>query len=328
MGLVDDYKKGAQDALDSLTGQTKPLHKVYKEVIGSEVWSITGSDWDKVYGYRFSIIAKKSVWYFTLPIPPQNLVIKPLMASKVTPTMGGIVEETTGIQMWSIQMSGTTGISATRAEKDWLGTETPAANVQRKDVAKKFRDNISTTGLLAGIAANLNRTIAKVGGVADVIVDAAGSAAESLGSGDFKSVAADIAAGFVGAAVTALLPPLPYSGSAVNENSNGFTEAQELQKFFYMYSKLKGLAPKEYILRFTCFKTNQDWQVAVKDFSLQISSQNPNLYKYSIVLQGWDIKAPGDKRKAFDRFSRSGDLHSVNTISVGTMQSLASKIHL
>jgi len=313
-GAVNDVAKklGLKSPFTADGGNKSDLLDAFEKETGGKNWVINGADWYEVYGYQFSIVSvsgsEKAEFKFTLPIPPQSLMIKPVMASRATPTIGGVVEETSGVTFWMIQMSGTTGVAVSRSESD---------QTKRAEMAKVFRDNISTTGLLSGVSANLNRTISKIGGVADKAIDAFGRVSNAISSGDYAGAIGDAAAGFVGAANTALLPPLPYSESAVNQVSNGFTEAQELQKFFYMYSKVKDKNPNKYSLKFKCYKTNQEWRVIVKDFSLQISAQNPNLYKYSISLQGWDcMPIDGrDKVKPFDRLNPGGDLSSVNTVT-------------
>lgn len=316
---------GVKSPFDTSTTSATSLEEAFTKDAKGNTWTINGADWYQVYGYQFSInmsdgkTTTADKFTFTLPIPPQSFMVKPVMATRATPTIGGVVEETSPVTFWMIQMQGTTGIATARGQGD---------EANRKEMAKSFRDNITTTGLLSGLSANLNKVVSKIGGVADQAIDAFGRV---KGAFDDKknplSAIPEAAAGFVGAANTALLPPLPYSTSAVSQNGNGFTEAQELQKFFYMYSKIKGQSPDKYSLKFKCYKTNQEWQCIVKEFSLQISAQNPNLYKYSISLQGWDCKAISDKDKiAFDRLSPTGDLKSVNTITSKSAKKLSTKL--
>ena len=335
MGFLDTVKSavntgakalGLESPFDGDSTVAAALETEYLEQYksdGGKIWSVKGADWYQVYGYQFAVnvsLGKDTAvdaFKFTLPIPPQSFMVKPVMASRATPTIGGVVEETSAVVFWMVQMQGTTGIAVNRGEND--GTS-------RNEVAKSFRDNITTTGLLSGVSANLNKVISKVGGVADKAIDAFGRVSDAIKTGDFLDAASSAAEGFVGAANTALLPPLPYSSSAVSQEGNGFTEAQELQKFFYMYSKLKGKSPNKYSLIFRCYKTNQEWDVIVKDFSLQISAQNPNLYKYSISLQGWNCRAVGDKeRKPLDRLGSKGDLKSVNTLTSGVLAKVSVK---
>jgi hypothetical protein len=313
----------------------------------AEKFRIVGQDWYKVFGYQFVILANgkdsepgksnnsaidkikgaaktlanlftgqknadgpsedtAETKYYTLPIPPQSLMIKPLIASQATPTLGGVVEETSDNVLWMISMQGTTGIAPSRA----MNGDT----IDRRSVAKQFRDTISTTGLLAGITGQLNKTISKIGGA----LDSALSAAESFKEGNI--------AGGIGNAVdiagAVTMPSIPYSGSAVSEKSNGFTEIQELSKFIDMYNSLKHKNPKKYKLVFRMFKTNQQWNCIIQDFSIQKSAQSPHLWRYNLVLKCWSLQtvsAQMSKDAEFNRFAAGGDLKSVNTIGLGAL---------
>lgn len=299
--------------------------------VGRKLWYIDAQDWYKVFGYRFSIayvdpskpngnidealninsgeenLGPVSWKHFTLPIPPSQLVVKPVFPSRVTSTLGGVVEETSAVKFWMVSMAGTTGTSISRLKED---------QHSRVKMASKFREAIETTGLLAGVSANINSAVSKFGGIADGLINAG----QSLASGDI----AGALGGVTGSLNNALLPPIPYNSSAVDNRANGFTEAQELQKFFFIYNALKGKHPKNFALMFTNFKTDQSWRCVIKDFSLQQSAENPYLYRYSISLQCWDVRASKDlfgssSRASFDRFAPGGDLGPVNTLSAKQM---------
>ena len=309
-------------------------------------WFIDGTDWYKVFAYQFVVstggdptvpkgksfgdifnkeatgglisqlgefaaskapIVPKSELIYALPIPPQSLVIRMIPASQATPTVGGVVEETSGNTFWLINMSGTTGIAVTRSAD---------GGTKRAEVAKQFRDKITTTGLMSGPLAGVNAAISKIGGIADSAI----GVGAALASGDITGA---INAGVDGAN-NALLPPLPYSGSGVDRETNGYTEAMELHRFLYTYSKLKGVKPSQYSLSFRNYKTNQEWDCILQDFQLQQSAQSPMLYKYSITLKCWGVRPPGgDRSKAeFDRFGPNGDLNQVSVIDPMQMAKL------
>lgn len=313
MGFIDDVTNKFSDALkgNTLKGNSETFEAQYPN--SQELWSVDGESWHKVFAYQFKIVKKtnniQEDYYFTLPIPPSTLQIKPVIPSKVTATIGGVVEENSPVSFWVISMSGTTGIAVSRAEGD---------ENTRRQVAGKFRDTISTTGLLSGTFANVDRIVNKAVGVIDSagnIVSRAQDALAAPGLSSFSALSGEV----VGAVSNALLPSLPYSSSAVSGSTNGFTEAEELQKFFYIYQRLKSENPSDYTLYFINYKTQQQWRVIIKDFSLQKSAQNPMLYRYNIALQGWDI-LPANKADTveFDRFGKDGDLKSVNTMGFGS----------
>lgn len=314
MGFFDDVTDSVKGIVKNTAGAPDTWNDLYITETGegeNSLWSVNGEDWAKCFAYQFKVVRTggKS-YYYTLAIPPQSYQVKPIIPSRVTATIGGVVEENSEVKFWIINMAGTTGIGVSRAEGD---------EKLRKQVAGKFRDTISTTGLLSGTFANVDRIINKAVGVLDAagnIIKAAGDVASNPGLNSVSSLTGEV----VGAVNNALLPALPYSSSSVNGVTNGFTEAEELQKFFYIYQRLKSENPSDYSLYFINYKTNQQWRVIVKDFSLQKSAQNPMLYKYNIVLQGWDVlpssQDPAD-RQEFDRFGKNGDLKSVNTMAAG-----------
>lgn len=324
----------------NLTGLSKIMGKFEDEGPPStEKFKIVGQDWYKVFGYQFGIIyenesvqkskkqdlfssikntflngaksdSNEKSKFYTLPIPPQSLIIKPIIASQVTPTFGGVVEETSQNVLWQINMQGTTGIAPSR---DINGNA-----IDRSEVAKNFRETISTTGLLAGISGQLQSVTAKVGGAIDSLISAGGA---------FRG--GDIAGG-IGNAISAIntlaKPPLPYSGSGVSEQSNGFTEIQELAKFFHEYNDLKHREPRSYRLIFRMFKTNQQWNCIIDDFSIQKSAQSPHLWRYNITMTCWGLQVIGANVAGsgeFDRFGPGGDLASVNTVGLASSKTLS-----
>jgi hypothetical protein len=301
-------------------------------------WTINGIDWYKVFAYQFVVktypaersknrssalaalggslgvtVAQRPSGeiIYALPIPPQSLSVRMISASQATPTVGGVVEETGANVFWLINMSGTTGVAVSRASD---------GGIKRSEVAQQFRDKITTTGLMSGPLAGINSAISKIGGIADSLMGAGKAAL----SGNF----AGAIGGVVGAANTALLPPLPYSGSGVSKDTNGYTEMMEFHRFLYTYSKLKSSNPPGYSLAFRNFKTNQEWDCIVQDFQIQQSAQSPMLYKYNIVLKCWGIRPPGgDRSKAeYDRFGPNGDLNAVNTVDPFQMAKLGKKM--
>lgn len=335
------------DPIYSAEGPESDLFPEGEGKKGAKVpWAITGTDWHKVFAYQFVVVnekeeeekekkseglfkdfvnnfvqglketfagpaesTQKREFYYTLPIPPQSMAIRMIPASQATATIGGVVEETSENVFWTIAMSGTTGIGVTRGETGVVGG--------RNKVATQFRDKITTTGLMSGPLAAVNGVLSKVGGVADAGL----GAAAALGSGDLTG----FASGVVGAINTALLPPLPYAGSGIDRESNGFTEMQELHRFLYTYSKLKATNPHNYKLKFRNFKTNQQWDCILQDFQIQQNAQNPMLQRYNIILKCWNVKPVGADARAsaeFDRFGPDGDLKAVSIISVDQMAKL------
>jgi hypothetical protein len=266
---------------------------------GDGFWSIDPQAWYKVYPYQFIVRGGQTPYYFTLPIPPQSLLIKMVPASQATATIGGVVEETNTNLFWLINLMGTTGTAVTRLDSD-IQT--------RKQMATKFRGRLETTGLIAGVAATAQAVVSKIGNVADAVIS-------GVESGDIGGVIG----GVTGAISAAGLPNQPWAGSQVDGQSNGFSEMQELHRFLYAYSRLKNVSPGLWTLWFASHKTDQQWQVSLQDFTIQQSAQNPHLYKYNIQLKAWgigSITASGGQNVDYDRFGPNGDLKAVNTLGL------------
>lgn len=337
----------------------KPVDPIYTEAKTKEVfsegkstpWEIVGTDWHKVYAYQF-VIAKLETpaqdtaqpgnfftnfggigaaitaavsaigietsgestpptdyFYYTLPIPPQSYNEKMVIASQATATIGGVVEETNKNVFWNISMGGTTGIAVTRGATDVTNG--------RNKMATIFRDTIKTTGLMSGALAQVNSVLSQVGGIADQVIQTG----TALANGDIGGAAAAA----VQAAQTKLLPAMPYAGSAVDRETNGFTEAHELMRFLYTYSALRDSNPDGYHLFFRNYKTGKQFRCIIQDLSLQQSVQDPMLVRYTIVLKCWDVVplSEAEKSKAeYDRFGPGGDLYPSALINLDQMNKL------
>jgi hypothetical protein len=302
---VDNLSKKFKDLKNLVNGAITPSSEtgIYK-LLGSKPWEFTGEDWYKVFAYQFIVEGGPEKFYYTLPIPPQSYVVKQVTASQATATLGGVVEETGSNVFWLISMSGTTGTAISRAAGD---------EDLRKEVATQFRDKISTTGLLSGPLAGVQQAISKVGGVLGKSIDILDSAKDGDIVGAVSGTASTVNA--------ALLPNIPYNASAVTQDSNGFTEALEMQRFFFAYSKAKEQNPNLRMV-FRNYKTGQEWRCILQDPQFQQSVQNPMLIRYNINLKAWDVKSVSESQKAIDRFGPNGDLKEVVTISPTTMKNL------
>jgi len=253
-----------------------------------------GKNWYKQFPYEIEVRYfddpekqdKYQRFIYSLPIPPESLQTSMIPASSVTPTLDGVVEETSFNIFHQINLSGTTGIATNR--EDFGIVET--SNVMDSTApSEKFRGVIKNLGLVSGVAQKGEFVINTV---KDLI----------------KKDAYDILNSVAGT-----FPMQNYN--AVNMKANGYTEIHLFHKFLHAYSLLKSKKPQNYKLYFNNVKDDHSFQVVLRNFLISKSKDSPFLYRYSIAFQGWDLNSMeglGDYLET-DRFE--GDLGMIRTFS-------------
>jgi hypothetical protein len=340
--LVKEAIAGGKRAVDSMLGIKPPTPKpdggansvaqLLKEAYSkkSPFYSVTAEDWYKTFPYRFKIVVKGKPTYYSLPIPPEALSYQMVSASQLIPTLGGVVEETSPTVFWQIALSGTTGIGISRPYSDETDTlDKPASG-----------ENSFRTVLKGGLLAN---TFNKVLNATDAVKGAWGQGAE--GAFGLLEGLASTAQRYNTSAVKNYIPEespgsklasavgLDFSrfGSQKPNATNGYVEIHLLHNFLNSYSHLKENDPDNVSLYFESQKDNMQWQVIVKNFGFQKNAAQPYLYKYNIVLQGFDLsQVGGGARTPVDRFGTDGDLGGVSSFTLSgaseRAQSLTRKI--
>lgn len=343
MSFFDDPKKAAQKAFDkanaALDGQLldtgaeskeSPWETLYTSEIKNKIgfpklWTFNAQDWYKVFDYRFTIVRKERVgssrsssalntkFHFTLPVPPQQVSITPILPEQVEATFGGVVNQTSACVFWNVSMGGVFPVGASRQKRD---------RDEREVMANKFRESISTSGYFSRIGTELAGLAGKFGNTIDRIEEA--SQAIKSKPGDYASM---LTAG-AGAFENALTPPMPYNGSGVDGFQNGYSEAYAMQKFFYIYHALKSEFPDMYQMYFTHFKYGATWKCGTSAVPISFDNTSPNLPRYSLQLKMWDVTPAAEaffnppEFDSNDRFGKNGDLRTEN---VG-LQSLGNSI--
>lgn len=312
---ITDPMAGFNEQLGSSFAQFRDQKLVTERDAGlyGKTAAESAQDWYKTYPYRFIIkeldteAQSPMVLIYSLPIPPESLILKPVYPSEAIATMGGVVEETSDVVFWQIAMSGTMPHAISRK------------NNTEDDPALLFRANVSTTGPLSSI----------IGGVLKPIENALGKAGNIAGafSSGFSSNNA------ASALQAALQPPLPYKASGVVDSegeatNNGFTEIHKLQKFFLLYQKLstrfsqslknKDLQGKKFALFFENIKDGQSFRIIPKETMFAKTAQSPYTYKYQLSFVAWNLATP-NPIDPIDRFGPGGDLATVNTLTVTSL---------
>jgi hypothetical protein len=250
----------------------------------ADMWIIEPSRWHEIWPYEVVAIGPNSEYTFSLPIPPESVTIAPIVASAVTPTLGGVVEETSANVFWQISLQGSMGLSTSR--------QTSLAPASGADA---FRKTVSSAGFISGAVQGLANTIQTWADTIDTVTN--GNALDAL-----NAVAGN---------------KLWFRRSAVMQNRNGFYEILLFHKFLQMYSLAKEKEPQLWSLYFRHHKNNQQWRVVVTDFRVQNSKDSPMGHKYAIAFKGWDLRSPDAlDRGAVDRFGKDGDLYVANTLTL------------
>jgi hypothetical protein len=341
MGVIADLAKKFDKMFDGDIGNAEPYASASSAGLispeaqennsRSDWWEIYPERWYQVFPYQFVIKTgdlslsnepEEELAVYTLPIPPQALSMRMIPASVVTPTLGGVVEETSANVFWEINLSGTTGIAIGKkgsiAEQlgspqgGILGAISAVKNVlfgHPPAVASKFRDVIKTTGAMSGVFGALSSAVGKVT-----------SSLDQLDQATADPSASSIVGAASGILQNMLLPTPRNTASAVPLSRNGFGEIQQMHRFLLVYSRLKGAFPNKYYLKFRMYKTNQIWMCSLQDFQISQNVQNPNSYRYNINLKCWQVADAGNdetvSKMAYDRFAAGGDLAPVNILSL------------
>jgi hypothetical protein len=82
--------------------------------------TIDGNRWNKLFPYQLIVVEQGPSgnyapkvgkgWTFTLPIPPESISMTPMFAVQTSLTMGGVIEEHSGLRAMNISLAGTTGV--------------------------------------------------------------------------------------------------------------------------------------------------------------------------------------------------------------------------
>ncbi len=328
-----NFKALIQEGIDKATGKAKedPTNSVLKDVfipaelnVYNNLYSVSAEDWYKTFPYRFRIEVDGKPTYYSLPIPPEALSYQMVPASQLIPTLGGVVEETSPTTFWQISLSGTTGIAiarkySTRPKQIKTSTDTLDMPASKENSFRRV--------LKGGILAN---TFNKAANVYDAVTGAYNQG--PMGAVGLLEGLASTAQRYNSSAVPTKIPQESTTSRVTNalgvdisrftdeseSSTNGYVEIHLLHQFLNSYSALKENQPKSVVnLYFESHKDNMQWQVIIKGFVFQKNAAQPYLYKYNIVLQGFDLKGVGGRKtEAADRFGPNGDLGSVNSFTL------------
>lgn len=252
----------------------------------------------KPYGFKATLRNGSTVVMF-LPISPSNLTINTHFATNVISTLYGTVEEHSDVRYFDIVIEGTTGM-APKFVAPYKGGPDLEPSAAHSAVRKSGRSTVeAASGYSAG-----------------------GFFAKTLNTiNDIKNKAADI-----------LESPKPKTG--INHENSGYVAFHNLYRFLLQYKKdAAGVGNsaanrQTHPLTFFNYKDNNQYDVAVRGFSMRRSADNPMLYYYSIQLRGYNLR-PISKPINEDLTKRLQDL-GLNGVdgssSLGKIKSLTGQV--
>ena len=273
-------------------------------------YSVNQKDWysAKPYGFRWTDRSGGQMVMF-LPISPNNLHVTTNFATNLVPTLYGTVEEHSEVRYFDIVIEGTTGM-APKYIQPW-----PTST-----------GGIGTTEQTASHDPQTNKL---------------------NGRGSFPIAQGVAAGGFFSQTISALTSTLDkaadlIAGAApvntgVFTNQSGYLAFHNLYRFLLRYKADvsgqdggAGQRTTAHPLQFFNYKDGNQYDVAVRNFVLRRSADDPLMYQYQITLRGYNIRSTGDDGiKAEDLNSRLAalGLSGINSSSLlGDIKSVSSQV--
>lgn len=235
----------------------------------------------KPYGFKLTQRGSPGTPFIMfLPINPSNLSISTNFATNVIPTLYGTVEEHSDVRYYDIVIEGTTGMSPKFVEPANSTDASYAYGALQQPGRAKFK--IAASAALGGFFSN---TIAQVSNV----LNQAGKAVS---------------------AITGTQQPLE---TGLYNNQTGYIAFHNLYRFLLKYKKdaagVDNTSPSTaHPLTFFNYKDGNEYDVAIKNFTLRKSAENPMLYYYSITMRGYNIRPCGGLKSLEDLNKRLDDL--------------------
>lgn len=187
---------------------------------------------------------------FTLPISPKSLRISTPVATTLTPTLNGVVEQSNGAPFREISVQGTTGVSLNKGQvQDAKSAILKAVSVIGGELFP------STTANIKNAAQEIQKTIKLWGGPGD------------------SPVVNDI---------LKLTDPVSYL------KGTGYHQLHMLRAFIEAYVEAKKTTDgKNLRLIFASFKDEQYFVCSAVNFSVERDAADPLLYNYSLQLKAY-----------------------------------------
>jgi hypothetical protein len=287
---------------------------------------------------------------FYLPIPPQQYSIQHIPATEATPTMGGIVEEVSYPTLFTITLSGSTGMSISGGQMGSSGSSkegfmdvSPIVSSQRQTFDELM--GISTVaGRVANAAMNSLERIGNLLTPENAVPFARGGTAVSTSDPNYPSSKDNKSGGptadtwrhatmqedggWLKGLVDSITGPFAAKSKPPTLWTNGFALDHAMRQFFLIYQREKakevgGWRAPETALFFVDTKSNTRYRVTPRSLNFSRTADTPFTTTYSMVFRAWDLKdasaSSAYNPSAVDRLSPGGDLaeaYTVNAVSL------------
>jgi hypothetical protein len=269
------------------------------------LYTPVASNWyaAKPYGFRMNRRDGKQFVMF-LPISPSNINIVTNFATNIIPTLYGTVEEHSDIRYYDISIEGTTGMAPKFVNPTASGDEFNAYNSSAQPGRARFPINSnvalggffsSTVGQITNILNQANKAVSAISGL------------------------------FGGTSGQAQ----PETG--IYTNQTGYLAFHNLYRFLLKYKKdaagvENGGTPRaRHPLTFFNYKDGNEYDVAIRNFVLRRSAENPMMYYYSITMRAYNIRSAGQQLQVTeDLTQRLSDLGLNGVKSSSLLSSISS----
>lgn len=221
------------------------------------------------YGFRFYRRDKDLPVTMFLPINPTNLTISTNFATNIIPTLYGTIEEHSPVRYYDIVIEGTTGM-VPKWTRPFVGSR-PVGDMGGRlssVTSAGFLDAVAgSTGFFAKTLATLNKAYS--------------SAKDLFSMGK-------------------------QNQTGVFTDQTGYFAFHNLYRFFLKYKmdaagQTSTKRRTRHPLTFFNYKDNNEYDVAIENFTLRRSSDNPMLYQYRIQLRGFNLRNSSDEFAAQDQ---------------------------
>jgi hypothetical protein len=251
----------------------------------------------KPYGFK---LTRRDGTQFTMfmPINPSNINISTNFATNVIPTLYGTVEEHSDIRYFDIVIEGTTGMAPKFVDVANSGVADIAYPALAQGGRAKFP--IASVGALGGF---FSSTVASISN----ILNQAGKAVSAITGQNNQPIE-----------------------TGIYNNQTGYLAFHNLYRFLMRYKKdaagVDSQVPRTtHPLTFFNYKDGNEYDVAVKNFTLRRSTENPMLYYYSITMRGYNIRSCGGLKTLEDLNQRLNDL-GLNGVKSSSLLSTISSV--